>query len=116
MLSSFVTVTLALAAVSVSALPLNKRVAQVIVESTSEWEQACLAAQGGQQCNPVSIEAFSTLLAAPPPCAQQDAADKMIDLAKQLGNNSEMIRLAQIFRQQPRNAVSDHLFCAREDR
>ena len=31
----------------------------------------------------------------------------MIDLAKQLGNDPEMIRLAQLFVQQPRNAVSN---------
>lgn len=29
----------------------------------------------------------------------------MIDLAKQLNNDPEMIRLAQLFVQQPRNAV-----------
>ena len=30
----------------------------------------------------------------------------MIDLAKQLNNDAQMIKLAQIFRQQPRNTVS----------
>ena len=30
----------------------------------------------------------------------------MVDLAKQLNNNAEMIQLAQIFCQQPRNTVS----------
>ena len=30
----------------------------------------------------------------------------MIDFAKQLGNDPEMIRLAQLFVQQPRNSVS----------
>jgi len=45
------------------------------------------------------------LLAAPGPCEQQDAADKMIDLAKTLGNNAQMISLTQIFAQQPRNTV-----------
>lgn len=101
--------TLALAALSsVSGIPapLNKRIAQNIPDSTQKWEQACLAAGGGQRCNPLSVAAFSTLLAAPPACAQQDAADNMIDLAKQLNNNADMIRLTQIFRQQPRNAVS----------
>ncbi|KIM31233.1 hypothetical protein M408DRAFT_327494 [Serendipita vermifera MAFF 305830] len=97
--------TIALAAVSsVSGAPLMKRIAQNIPESTAQWEQACLAAGGGQQCNPLSVAAFSTLLAAPGPCAQQDAADNMIDLALTLQNNAEMIRLTQIFRQQPRNA------------
>jgi hypothetical protein len=47
-----------------------------------------------------------SLLAAGGNCDQQNAADAMINLAKQLNNNSEMIRLTQIFVQQPRNAVS----------
>jgi len=45
-----------------------------------------------------------SLLAAGDKCDQQNAADAMIDLAKQLNNDAEMIRLAQIFVQQPRNA------------
>jgi hypothetical protein len=116
--------TVALAAVSsVSAAPLSKRIAQVISDSTAQWQTACLAAGGGQQCNPLSIKAFDTLLAAPGPCEQQDAADDMIDLAHQLNNDSEMIRLTQLFRQQPRNAVcaspklllfSSHSFSARQ--
>jgi len=116
--------TVALAAVSsVSAAPFYKRIAQVISDSTTQWEQACLAAGGGQQCNPLSIQAFSTLLAAPGPCEQQDSADDMIDLAHQLNNDSEMIRLTQLFVQQPRNSVcasprtflfSSHYFLARQ--
>jgi hypothetical protein len=47
---------------------------------------------------------MSTLLAAAGPCDQQNAADTMIDLAKQLDNDPEMIRLAQLFAQQPRNS------------
>jgi len=94
---------LALAAVTVNGAPLTKRIAQVIAESTAQWEKACLAAGGGQQCNPVSVAAFSTLLAAAGPCEQQDSADKMIDLAKTLNNDPNMIKLAQIFAQQPRN-------------
>ena len=35
----------------------------------------------------------------------------MIDLAKQLKNNAQMITLAQIFAQQPRNSVSITLIC-----
>ncbi|KAJ8521252.1 hypothetical protein ONZ45_g2009 [Pleurotus djamor] len=93
----------AITAASVHALPLTKRIAQSISASTAKWEQACLAAGGGQQCNPVSVNSFSTLLAAVGPCGQQDAADSMVDLAKTLGNDTEMIRLAQIFVQQPRN-------------
>jgi hypothetical protein len=65
-----------------------------------------IAAGGAQQCNPISVDAFSTLLAAPGPCKQQEAADKMIDLGRTLGNDAEMIRLAQIFAQQPRNTAS----------
>ena len=65
-----------------------------------------LAAGGAGQCNPISQTAFTSLLAAGGNCDQQDAADSMIDLAKQLNNDPEMIRLAQIFVQQPRNAVS----------
>ena len=52
------------------------------------------------------MTAFSTLLAAAGPCEQQNAADQMIDLAKQLNNDAQMIKLAQIFSQQPRNTVS----------
>lgn len=88
-----------------SAAPLlEKRIAQVTSDSKTAWEQACVAAGGGSQCNKIGINAASTLLAAADACAQQDAADDMIDLAKQLDNDPEMIRLAQIFVQQPRNA------------
>ncbi|KAF9462879.1 hypothetical protein BDZ94DRAFT_654465 [Collybia nuda] len=83
--------------------PLSKRIAQSIASATAKWEQACIAAGGAQRCNPVSVAAFSTLLAAPGPCEQQKAADNMIDLAKTLGGDADMIRLAQIFTQQPRN-------------
>lgn len=47
---------------------------------------------------------MATLLLNAGACDQQNAADTMIDLAKQLNNNAEMIRLAQIFAQQPRNS------------
>ncbi|KAF7430810.1 hypothetical protein PC9H_006522 [Pleurotus ostreatus] len=97
------TILLAAAAASVHGLPLTKRIAQTISASTAKWEQACIAAGGAQQCNPVSVTAFSTLLAAAGPCEQQNSADAMVDLAKSLGNDAEMIRLAQIFAQQPRN-------------
>ncbi|KAG6857453.1 hypothetical protein H0H87_003520 [Tephrocybe sp. NHM501043] len=85
---------------------LKKRIAQDISASTAKWEQACNAAGGGLQCNPTSVAAFSTLLAAPGPCEQQDAADDMIEFAKQLNDDAEMIRLTQIFVQQPRNSPS----------
>lgn len=92
-----------LAASTVQAAPLERRIAQTISAATQKWEQACIAAGGGQACNPVSVTAFSNLLAGAGPCAQQDSGDAMIDLAKQLGNDAEMIRLTQIFVQQPRN-------------
>ncbi|OCH91408.1 hypothetical protein OBBRIDRAFT_775268 [Obba rivulosa] len=102
------TVVLAVAALSMHAqgLPLNKRIAQVIADSTTQWEAACDAAGGGEQCNPTAVTAFSTLLAAAGPCDQQNSADAMIDLAKQLNNDPDMIKFAQIFAQQPRNSPS----------
>ena len=63
-----------------------------------------LAAGGADQCNPLSITAFSTLLAAAGPCDQQNAGDQMIDLAKALNNDADMIKFTQIFVQQPRNS------------
>lgn len=116
---------LALASFTVTrAAPLQKRIAQTIAEATAPWEQACvsiqfrfhshaaltqillfkLAAGGGQQCNPISLNSMTTLLLAAGPCDQQNAADSMIDLAKQLNDDADMIRLAQIFVQQPRNS------------
>lgn len=83
---------------------LQKRIAQTISASTADWVKACQAAGGAQQCGTVSQNAFMTLLAAGKNCDQQNAADQMIDLAKTLNNNAEMIRLTQLFVQQPRNA------------
>ncbi|KAF8074997.1 hypothetical protein FPV67DRAFT_1727256 [Lyophyllum atratum] len=110
-------VVLSLIASSVHGAPLNKRIAQSISAATAKWEQACIAAGGAQQCNPVSVTAFGTLLAAPGPCEQQNAADQMIDLAKQLGNDAQMIRLAQptsqsvpYCQQAPKNAELNGLF------
>ncbi|KAF9495897.1 hypothetical protein BDN71DRAFT_1506243 [Pleurotus eryngii] len=90
----------------VSAAPvyMQKRIAQSIAESTAQWEQACLKAGGAGKCNPISQTAFTSLLAAGGNCDQQNAADSMVDLAKSLNNDPEMIRLAQLFVQQPRNA------------
>ncbi|KAF8347704.1 proline-rich protein [Amanita rubescens] len=85
-------------------VPLRKRIQQTIADSLTLWEQACNAAGGGQQCNPLKIASFDTLLAAAAPCDQQDQADKMIDLAHQLKSNAKMIQLTQIFMQQPRNS------------
>jgi len=92
--------------VCVSGAPLVKRIAQDTPASTALWEKACDAAGGGLQCNPLSVAAFATLLAAAGPCAQQDAADNMIDFAKSLNNDPTMIKLTQIFVQQPRNTPS----------
>lgn len=98
---------LALALSGAQAAPLHtKRIAQVISDSTRQWEAACIAAGGGQKCNPLSVTAFTTLLAAAGPCDQQNAADQMVDLAKQLNRDGQMIRLAEIFIQQPRNTPS----------
>ncbi|KIM83062.1 hypothetical protein PILCRDRAFT_784254 [Piloderma croceum F 1598] len=99
-----VVVAVALAATSVNGVPLTKRIAQVIADSTTKWEAACDKAGGGEKCNPVAVAAFGTLLAAPGPCEQQDAADNMIDLAKTLKNDPDMIKFAQLFAQQPRNS------------
>ena len=111
MVSLRVSFTLLLTAVLTGSLPvtgapLTKRIAQTISDSTQQWVQACEAAGGGEQCNPISVTAFSTLLAAAGPCDQQTSADAMIDLAKQLNNDADMIKFAQIFAQQPRNTVS----------
>ena len=51
------------------------------------------------------MTAFTTLLAAAGPCDQQDSADAMIDLAKTLNDDADMIKFTQIFVQQPRNTV-----------
>jgi len=92
------------AAGSVTAAPahLSKRIAQVISDSTTKWEAACDTAGGGQQCNAIAVNAFGTLLAAAGACDQQNNADTMMDLSKQL-NSPDMIKFAQIFAQQPRN-------------
>ncbi|KAN0138043.1 hypothetical protein V8E53_003932 [Lactarius tabidus] len=93
------------AAGSVTAAPahLSKRIAQVISDSTKQWEAACDAAQGGSQCNTIAVNAFGALLAGAGPCDQQNGADTMMDLSKKL-NSQDMIKSAQIFCQQPRNS------------
>ncbi|KAF5357542.1 hypothetical protein D9757_009297 [Collybiopsis confluens] len=92
------------AALMASAAPIQKRIAQTIADSTAPWVAACTKAGGAGQCSTISQTAFTTLLAAGGNCDQQNAADQMIDLAKTLKNDPDMIRLAQIFVQQPRNA------------
>ncbi|KAJ7890589.1 hypothetical protein B0H14DRAFT_2689965 [Mycena olivaceomarginata] len=98
----FSTVFLALTASAAHAAPLtlNKRIQQTIADFYRK-----LAAGGGLKCNPQSVTSFTTLLAAAGPCEQQDAADSMIQLAQSLNNDPEMIRLTQIFAQQPRNTA-----------
>jgi len=86
------------------ATPLDKRISQIISDSTPAWSKACTAAGGAEKCQPVAQTAFMSLLAGGNSCKQQDAADSMVDLANQLNNDADMIRLAQIFVQQPRNA------------
>ncbi|KAJ6591633.1 hypothetical protein DFH09DRAFT_1417541 [Mycena vulgaris] len=103
MLFSIVFLALASVARAAPHPALDKRIQQTIADSTAQWEKACLAAGGGLKCNPLSVTAFTTLLAAAGPCEQQDAADSMIQLAQELNNDSEMIRLSQLFAQQPRN-------------
>ena len=87
-----------------NAAPLNKRIAQVISESTQQWVQACTAAGGADKCGTTSQTAFMTLLAGAGDCDQQNAADSMVDLAKTLNSDAKMISLAQVFAQQPRNS------------
>lgn len=100
--SPFVLTLLSTTALS---LPLHKRIDQTISDSTQKWQAACLTAGGADQCNPLSVSSFTTLLAAAGPCEQQDSADQMVDLAKTLNNDADMIKFAQIFAQQPRNSV-----------
>lgn len=104
---AFAFVALTLLQVSIHASPiLNKRIAQVTIDAVSTWEAACDAAGGGLQCNPLAVAAAATLLAAAPSCGQQNAADSFVTFAKTLKNNAQMISLAQIFVQQPRNTPS----------
>ncbi|KAF8151346.1 hypothetical protein B0H34DRAFT_727266 [Crassisporium funariophilum] len=85
----------------------DKRIDQVISASTADWQQACVTSGGSSdQCSSIAVTAFTSLLEEGGVCDQQDSGDQMIDLAKQLGNDSEMIRLAQLFVQQPRNSAT----------
>ncbi|KAI0816990.1 hypothetical protein BC628DRAFT_1342436 [Trametes gibbosa] len=93
----------ALTAIAANAVPLEKRISQTISASTQQWVAACNKAGGAEQCSNISVNAFTTLLAAAGPCDQQNSADAMVDLAKQLNNDPDMIKFAQIFAQQPRN-------------
>ncbi|KIK61913.1 hypothetical protein GYMLUDRAFT_42332 [Collybiopsis luxurians FD-317 M1] len=95
---------LATATVRAAPLTLTKRIAQTTIDSVTPWETACTAAGGGSQCNPIAVTAAATLLAAAGPCDQQNSGDAMVNLAKTLNNNADMISLAQLFVQQPRNS------------
>jgi hypothetical protein len=102
-LSTFLFALAAVGSVTAAPAHLNKRIAQVISDSTTKWEGACTAAQGGSQCNQIAVNAFGSLLAGAGPCDQQNGADTMMDLSKKL-NSQDMIKFAQIFCQQPRNS------------
>ncbi|KAI0314244.1 hypothetical protein OF83DRAFT_1046657, partial [Amylostereum chailletii] len=59
-------------------------------------------AGGGAECSIIAKDAFDApLFSAADPCTQQDIADGMIDLAKDLNNDSAIIEFAQLFVQQP---------------
>jgi len=92
----------------VQAAPVQKRSSQTYapVDPTVEWTRACIAAGGSQQCDFIAVIALATLSTEAGPCEQQDAADSMVDLAKQLNKDSDMIKFAQIFAQEPRDTPS----------
>ncbi|KAF8968536.1 hypothetical protein BDZ97DRAFT_1755207 [Flammula alnicola] len=84
---------------------IDRRIDQTITDSTKDWQEACVNAGGTQdKCSGVAVPAFTSLLESGGVCDQQNSADTMIDLAKQLKSDPEMIRLAQLFVQQPRNS------------
>jgi hypothetical protein len=123
-------VLVALVAVSAAAaFPVEKRIAQTIADSTTLWVAACVRISSllpplqrsltlhAHRLKPV-VDPSATQSPRTPsrpfsPAAEtvtkQDAADQMVDLAKTLNNDPDMIRLAQIFVQQPRNSVSGPL-------
>lgn len=104
-LASFIALITVLLPPSTLSLPLQKRIDQTTIDSVQPWENACNAAGGKDQCNKIAVNAAATLLAAAGPCDQQNNADIMVSLAKQLNNDADMIQFAQIFAQQPRNSV-----------
>ena len=94
-----------LVALTTNAAPLDKRIAQVISNSTQQWVQACTTAGGADKCGVTSQTAFMTLLAGAGGCDQQNVADAMINLAKTLKNDAKMISLMMVFAQHPRNSL-----------
>ncbi|KAF9481482.1 hypothetical protein BDN70DRAFT_973980 [Pholiota conissans] len=103
--SCFLVSTLLLGIARAAPVQFDRRIDQTISDSTKDWETACIKAGGTRdKCSDVAVTAFSALQEAAGVCAQQDGADSMIDLAKQFNSDPDMIRLAQIFVQQPRNS------------
>ncbi|KAI0313310.1 hypothetical protein OF83DRAFT_1142091 [Amylostereum chailletii] len=96
------------------AFPLHPRISQIEGDATSAWQAACKSAGGGSQCNNLAVIASGSLSSFSPICAQQDAADNMVDLAKQL-NDPDTLSLAQIYVQQAHSSPdkSQFPFCQR---
>ena len=113
MVALFFPLLVALAALNLKQLalglptPLTPRIAQTADDTTQDWESACRTAGGGsERCRDLAVHTFPTILVAALPCDQQNAADNLVDFAKKLGNDTaDMIRLSQLFAQQPRNSV-----------
>jgi len=99
-ISKTILVSLAVS-LSANALPTTLK-RDFTTDSTQPWLKACQNAGGGDKCSTIRDTATQSLLSTSGICAQQNAADQMINLAKTLDNNAEMITLAQIFVQQPR--------------
>ena len=59
---------------------------------------------GGSQCDYLAISGSASLSEFEAVCAQQDQADDMVDLAKQM-NSTDLIQLAQFYAQQPHSSV-----------
>ncbi|TFK68361.1 hypothetical protein BDN72DRAFT_858441 [Pluteus cervinus] len=68
-------------------------------DSIAKWEQACVTAGGAGRCNLLS----DSLLSSDGICDQKHTANAMINLAKELGNNQNMIDLTQNF--VPKNSL-----------
>ena len=85
---------------------LNKRAGQDLAAATAPWAAAC---GGAPECSWLAAAGSAALRADADACAQQDAADAMVAHALATGGDdadvAEMIRLAQIYAQQPRNTV-----------
>lgn len=96
--------TLLALALSASAAPFMKH---IVPNPTTQWEAACRSASNNSpQCSNIYVNVpSSTPLTTTNPCDQQNAGDTMVDFAKNLsGDTSEVVRLAQISVQQPRDS------------